>query len=155
MPVPSETGENVPGELDHPTKPGLHLAVYHGRDSVDRQMDDWGSPGPLFGPLASCHTTYARLIRLQFESASDEARFFRAIEFPHPQHLRLEQDLILYNGVYYRDWSLFHAGVDDCDLPEDTFRQVARREPAHLYCRFAKDFPVPGQTGAHSKQSGQ
>jgi hypothetical protein len=152
MPVLSETGENVPGELDHPTKPGLYLAAYHGRESVDRQMDDWGSSGPLFGPLISCHTTYARLIRLQFESASDEARLFRAIEFPHPQHLRLEQDLILYNGVYYGDWSLFVAGPDDCDLPADTFRQAARREPAPPCCRSAKDFPAPMQG---TKQSGQ
>lgn len=148
MSIKTETGDTVPCDLDRPTRPGLYLSIFHGRESIEQQMDDWGSPGPLFGPLEFCHTTYANLIRIQFESASDEARLFCNVEFPDPQHLLLDHDLLLYNGVYYGDWSLFVLRPDECELPCDTFRPVARRELAPSRSRFAIERPVSPQGAA-------
>ena len=33
-----------------PDKPGLYLALFHGRDDRNAQMEDWGFNGPLLGP---------------------------------------------------------------------------------------------------------
>jgi hypothetical protein len=42
-----------------PLQPGkLYLRLYHGRATPDEQMEDWGSDGPVIGPLASIHVTY-------------------------------------------------------------------------------------------------
>jgi hypothetical protein len=29
----------------------LYLELYHGRDNVNDDMDDWGFDGPIIGPL--------------------------------------------------------------------------------------------------------
>lgn len=35
-----------------PYEPGLFLRLYHGRIAPDEEMQQWGTDGPTFGPLA-------------------------------------------------------------------------------------------------------
>ena len=34
-----------------PTRPGMYLGLFHGRDKPREAMNDWGFNGPLIGPL--------------------------------------------------------------------------------------------------------
>ena len=36
----------------------VYLELFHGRETVDEEMDDLGSQGPVIGPLPFLHTTY-------------------------------------------------------------------------------------------------
>ena len=42
----------------------LYIELFHGRADKEQAMDDWGSTGPVFGPLCYAHTTYAKEIKL-------------------------------------------------------------------------------------------
>jgi hypothetical protein len=74
----------------------LYLQLYHGRTDPEQQMDDWGFTGPTFGPLSCVVQTYFTTVRLHGE--------------PY-QELWLEQcdDMIVWNGSYYGDMSIFIA----------------------------------------------
>ena len=54
-----------------PQKPGMYLGLFHGRDTPNQVMNDWGFDGPALGPLIYFHTTYACSVNLQFTSPSD------------------------------------------------------------------------------------
>lgn len=48
------------GPIDHPKSfsargAQLKVSLYHGRDSVDEDMDDWGYAGPVFDCLSVAH----------------------------------------------------------------------------------------------------
>lgn len=72
----------------------LYLRLFHGRTNSAQEMDDWGSNGPVFGPLHYVHTTYASCIKLGSKNGTDGMLF-------------LFDDMIYYNGVFYGDWSVF------------------------------------------------
>jgi hypothetical protein len=130
MPILTETGATVLAEDDRPKRPGLYLAVLHGRSTVASQMNGWGSAGPLLGPLEYVHTTYSVTIRIKFVSKKVEAAFFEDPAFPEPQDLTVSKGMLLYNGMYYGDWTVLYVPAEDCEdfqLPCDTFRSVARR----------------------------
>jgi hypothetical protein len=57
-------------------KPGLYLGLFHGRDSKDEVLHDWGYNGPAIGPLKFAHTTYASEIKLEFVDHEDWKRYF-------------------------------------------------------------------------------
>ena len=42
----------------------LYIELFHGRTDKEQHMDDWGSTGPVFGPLCYAHTTYGNEIKL-------------------------------------------------------------------------------------------
>ncbi|GEM_PF-912660 len=48
---------------------GLYLHLYHGRKDPDEDLEDWGSDGPVIGPLAYVHTTY--MCDIKFAAAPD------------------------------------------------------------------------------------
>jgi hypothetical protein len=78
----------------------LYLQLYHGRKDPAEQMDDWGFTGPTFGPLAYVVQTYFSTLRLHGDA---------------DQELWLEQfdDMIVWNGAYYGDISIFIATGDE------------------------------------------
>lgn len=43
---------------------GVYLELFHGRRSLDQDMDDWGLEGPILGPFDWVHTTYGSEIKL-------------------------------------------------------------------------------------------
>lgn len=76
----------------------LYIELFHGRTDKEQDMDDWGSTGPVFGPLCYAHTTYANEIKLG--QGGDEYGV-----------LRVDDDMIYYSGVWYGDWSIFPAST--------------------------------------------
>jgi hypothetical protein len=73
------------------TKNSLCLELFHGRESPDRQLHDWGLQGPILGPFQVIHVTYNATIRILFEN-DDEFM------------LNFVDDLVYYDGVFYGDW---------------------------------------------------
>jgi hypothetical protein len=60
----------------------VYLELFHGRKSVREQLQDWGSPGPILGPLAFVHTTYAADIKLQTSDGRDGVLYLIGDEQP-------------------------------------------------------------------------
>ncbi len=105
-----------------PLEPGkLYLRLYHGRATADEQMEDWGSDGPVIGPLVSIHVTY--MCHVKFATTPDVMeRFFpdvmaqwraRGVSNGHGPvcdwQFNVIDDLIEYGGTLYGDWSTFLA----------------------------------------------
>lgn len=89
-------------ETSRPTKPGMYLHVYHGRRSIDEQLDDWGEDGPYFGPLLYCHITYCSTISL---CAADDLHGGTGPMLPGDP-LFFDGDMLVYDGMYYGDFIL-------------------------------------------------
>ncbi|MFM8609071.1 MAG: hypothetical protein ACKOCJ_01220 [Burkholderiaceae bacterium] len=107
-----------------PHKPGLYLGLFHGRDDPKARMDDWGDDGPAIGPLRWCHTTYASTLRINFVDAADAALYFGDdFDGEVPMH----EDMLMYEGRYYGDWTVYWVAPDECANPDDTFRQTSRK----------------------------
>ena len=92
---------------------GVYIELFHGRADPLQDMEDWGEPGPVFGPFRFVHTSYATHVKLGGDTDS-------------PQELNTLQDMVYYGGVWYGDWSVF---------PASTFRD----EPALQQRRQAFD----------------
>lgn len=114
-----------------PGKPGLYLALFHGRKDKRAVMDDFGFAGPLLGPLQYCHTTYLADIKILFDEAEDAQLCCGSVE----QHVILSvvDDMIHFEDAYYGDWSVFTVSEDECELPKDTFRHQNRRNLLFSY----------------------
>ena len=50
-----------------------YMKLFHGRNTPDEDLDDWGADGPIIGPLQWVHTTYGATIRLAFVDNGTEA----------------------------------------------------------------------------------
>ncbi len=74
----------------------VYVVLFHGRNSPDEQLNDWGEPGPILGPLQYFHTTYASDLKL--ETCDGQCGELCLVG---PDH-----DLIFYNGKCYGDWSV-------------------------------------------------
>ena len=127
MYIPSESGYLVPAYGTRPKKPGLYLALLHGREYPQQQMSDWGFDGPLIGPLEWCHTTYATHVRIKFSVEEDEGLYFEEACFPDAQDIFIHEDLITYDGKFYGDWTVFSVSPEETERLPDTFRDAARR----------------------------
>jgi hypothetical protein len=79
-----------------PTRPGMYLGLFHGRDEPKQTMEDWGFNGPLIGPLEWVHTTYTCTIRIAFQMASDALRYFGTDDTE--QFLELHGDMLTFGG---------------------------------------------------------
>ena len=114
-----------------PAKPGLYLGLFHGRDDPNQTMDGWGFHGPAIGPLEWCHTTYAHEIKLAFESKGDEKTYFA--DDCVQTVIGFLDDMVVFEGKYYGDWTVYYVNPEDCLPPADTFRpnQRSRRKIAH------------------------
>jgi hypothetical protein len=73
----------------------VYLELFHGRKSVDETLNDWGSQGPILGPLKYVHTTYLTDMKVAMVDGLEGV-------------LRLGGgDLLYYDNIYYGDWSVF------------------------------------------------
>src|SRR3546814_15310909 len=68
----NEAGDTVPrAKAVSPDLPQLYLHLYHGRKDPDESLEDWGSDGPVIGPLANDPPPYHTFCRsLIFPSRS-------------------------------------------------------------------------------------
>jgi hypothetical protein len=73
---------------------GVYIELFHGRTPKDKELDDWGSNGPLFGPYTCIQQTYMATIRM-IKANGDE------------DMLWVVDDLVYYNGVYYGDFTIY------------------------------------------------
>lgn len=105
--ITSPAGAALPTYGIPPERPGLYLGLFHGRNTPDEEMDNWGFEGPQFGPLEFAHTTYAADVKLRFERREDEQLFFP--DTNSDPWLPIEDGLIVYNGKYYGDWTVFYV----------------------------------------------
>ena len=97
----------------------LYLTLFHGRTAPDQEMDDWGSQGPVFGPLSSCHTTYGTDVRLSYLDATGDTC-----------DLHITKDgLLYYDGIYYGDWSTFISDKEEITSDYDPAKATLPREP--------------------------
>ena len=79
--------------------PGMYIELFNGRKTPDEVLDDWGTEGPIFGPLQHVHSTYATDVKLGFEDATDG-------------RLLYVDDCVYYDGVYYGDINVFYVDSD-------------------------------------------
>ena len=80
----------------------VYLELFHGRKSTTEQPDDWGTQGPILGPLKFVHTTYGSDIKIQTVDGSAGVLSVVGEEVP---------DLLYYGDCYYGDWSVFSYEV--------------------------------------------
>ena len=102
---------------ERPDKPGMYLALFHGRDGRREQMHQFGFAGPLLGPLLYCHTTYLSDIKILFEEAEDAQLCCGSEE--KDVILSVVDDMIHFENAYYGDWSVFTVAEDECQRPRD------------------------------------
>lgn len=117
-----------------PRTPGMYLGLFHGRHDPNEQMNDWGFNGPAIGPLSWCHTTYAVNVKIRFERFSDGARYFG--ETDNEFQMKIDGDLLVFNDVYYGDWTVYYVKPEDCEQPTDTFRRTTRRNDLLAHRKF-------------------
>ncbi|MCF6252743.1 MAG: hypothetical protein L3J75_15970 [Methylococcaceae bacterium] len=91
---------------ENPLIPGLYLGLFHGRDDPDKTIDDWGTNGPIIGPLKHVHTTYATHIKLEFCSQDD----IRKYSFNPDSMIDLDIDagMVVFQDIWYGDWTVFY-----------------------------------------------
>jgi len=93
----------VGDEADARGLKGLYLGLYHGRDTVEKDMDDWGDRGPLIGPLKSFRVVYMTDIHLAFENYLDALKYgFRL----NQAELTVKADCVAYRDRFYGDWQV-------------------------------------------------
>lgn len=97
----------------------MYLQLFHGRTNADQQMDDWGLPGPVIGPLAYTHTTYASDVKFGFADTSKSDGWLTVVD-----------GLIYYDGVSYGDWSTFTGLPEDHKARLIEFDQTKAKPPA-------------------------
>jgi len=89
---------------DYTRKPGPHnsaqcyVRLFHGRNSPDEQLPDWGFDGPLIGPVGVT-STYGT-IKLH------DPEWVDFTELPYHD----SDGLVAYQGKYYGDWEVFFDG---------------------------------------------
>lgn len=86
----------------------VYLNLFHGRTDPDQDMEDWGTEGPTLGPLNYVHLTYMSSVRIGCD-AEVASRFFKGENEPW---LEQREDMILYDGVYYGDFSISSDSKD-------------------------------------------
>jgi len=101
-PVPAEFPTPLLVPKGTPLVPGkMYLRLYHGRTDPAQEMDDWGSPGPTFGPLSSYVHTYCCNFRIHAEYGTQEV------------WLEKHDDMIKWDGCFYGDMEVFVAKTGD------------------------------------------
>jgi hypothetical protein len=118
------TKDQAPVYGIRPQKPGMYLGLFHGRDTPNEAMNDWGFDGPALGPLKHVHTTYASNMHVQFNCLSDA----HLLTGNNDTYLELQLDggLLCFDGKLYGDWTVYVVTPEECFRTPDTFRQNTR-----------------------------
>lgn len=88
----------------------VYLHLFHGRDTLEQDMEDWGTDGPVIGPLYHVHTTYSTEVKF----ATDYDTFTKWFPTQHAEddgyrcegYIPVAEGLLFHDGVYYGDWSV-------------------------------------------------
>jgi hypothetical protein len=131
--------------------PQVYLELYHGRKHPDEDLEDWGSQGPVLGPLNHVVTTYLHTIRL-LRYTDENGKTLTGDECVEC-FMAVYDDMIYYDGVFYGDWAVFadpvRCGNTDegpvlpeeskCILPEE-FRKLLRPSKTDILYKFLLEF---------------
>lgn len=100
-------------DWDAPRPAGLYLTLFHGRDTPEEEMDDWGYDGPIIGPFKWCHITYCTTFNFGFVGDEDGTGPTTVVTIT-------KDSLILFDGKYYGDWEfqLLEANETDSRPPQ-------------------------------------
>lgn len=132
MTIAEETPRQRFESGERPDKPGMYLALFHGRENKREVMHQFGFAGPLLGPLQYCHTTYLSDIKILFEDVEDAQLCCGSDE--KDVILSVVDDMIYFENAYYGDWSVFTVDEDECERPKDTFRKKLRYNRMFGHC---------------------
>jgi len=99
-----------------------YIHLFHGRKDPDEVLEDWGSDGPTFGPVAYVQGTYATDLKAEIKpSELDKVQYMR---------LLYVEDMVYYDGVYYGDYSVYiseNRGLHE--NPVDEYDEAKARPP--------------------------
>lgn len=99
----------------------VYLQLFHGRDTVEEDMDDWGYEGPTLGPLEYCHVTYMSDVKYSMAKEQFAELFPETIAEWKASgvsngdgdfidgHLKINSGLVEFQGKFYGDFSVFSA----------------------------------------------
>jgi hypothetical protein len=73
-----------------------YIALFHGRSDPSEKLTDWGFDGPIIGPVG-LGWTYGSL--KLFEPGWNDF-----------ESLPIAEKLVVYDGKFYGDFEVFHAG---------------------------------------------
>jgi len=96
--------------VDKPTEPGLYLGLFHGRNDPKMTIEDWGSNGPIIGPLQHVHTTYATHIKLAFLNQEDIRKY--GFNTESMIDLDIEDGMVVFQNTWYGDWTVFYQSSE-------------------------------------------
>ena len=82
--------------------PGLYLGLFHGRKDPNQDLKYWGENGPILGPLAYVHSTYASWIKTASPGNHNDYEMIEIVD-----------DMVSFGGKFYGDWSVFHVGRNE------------------------------------------
>jgi hypothetical protein len=94
--------------------PSMTLTLFHGRNTKDEDMDDWGFDGPLITGINSVSVTYKSHIRFFFNDPTyaeliatlNGWSYEGEVDSLGEVWVWLDDDLFPAGGKYYGDWSL-------------------------------------------------
>lgn len=87
----------------------VYIKLFHGRQSPDEELDDWGFEGPVLGPFPYSHITYG--YHLKFGAGLEIGSVFI-------EELFLRDELLECFGSLYGDFSVFDEAALK-DSPSD------------------------------------
>lgn len=97
----------------------MYLKLFHGRDTVVEDMEDWGYHGPIFEIKGFVHCTYMSILWVDHEGDGDG------------EWLSVVDGLVYYDGKFYGDWSVFaepFSGIEYYLEPFDPKKAEMPRE---------------------------
>jgi hypothetical protein len=123
----------------------VFIELFHGRRDPRQEMDDWGDPGPVFGPFCYAHSTYCADIKMGMPEGVPENG---PNGFPHIQFV---DEMAYYDGVYYGDWSVFPACTAISDSTQDErMNYLCRHQPfTQVKADLCGSFTGGGQNQTH------
>lgn len=98
----------------------VYLHLFHGRDTPDEELEDWGFDGPVLGPFQYLHLTYRSDLKFSMEESAYRAAFPEDTKM-HPYrgqvegHFSFKDDLLVYRGKFYGDISICTRDVFEAD----------------------------------------
>jgi len=93
----------VGNKADEKELKGLYLGLYHGRETVEKDIDNWGDNGPLIGPLKNIRVVYMTDIQLEFENRWDALKYGLRLD---QAELTVKADCVAYRNIFYGDWKI-------------------------------------------------
>lgn len=70
----------------------VYLKLFHGRDTLTEELEDWGYDGPVIGPVPYVHTTYASDVKFHLDGLD--------------HMLPIIEGLVKHEGKFYGDFSI-------------------------------------------------